>query len=135
MSGIRARNTKPELVLRRALHALGFRYRLHAGDLPGKPDLVFPKHRAVVHVHGCFWHRHGCDKTSTPSTNVDFWAEKFRRNVERDAEVEAKLEGLGWRLGVVWECGVGKRADAMLVECIVRFLTDMSIKRFEWPEP
>ena len=97
MSGIRGRNTRPELVLRSALHARGFRFRLHVRDLPGKPDLVFPKHRAVIQVHGCFWHRHGCKKTTNPSTNSEFWALKFRQNVERDVKTEAELVELGWR--------------------------------------
>lgn len=135
MSGIRGRNTRPELVLRSALHARGFRFRLHGGELPGKPDLVFPKRRAVVQVHGCFWHRHGCAKTSSPSTNVEFWEKKFRRNVERDAEVEASLQELGWRFGLVWECALGKQADANLLDRVEEFLLDPLIGRFEWPPP
>lgn len=133
MSGIRSRNTRPELVLRSALHARGFRFRLHVADLPGKPDLVFPKHRAVIQVHGCFWHRNGCQKTSTPSTNVEFWEKKFRRNIERDAEVEASLEKLGWRFGLIWECTLGRSAEGILLRQVEEFLLDPSILRFEWP--
>ncbi len=135
MSGIRGRNTRPELVLRSALHARGFRFRLHVGDLPGKPDLVFPKYRAAIQVHGCFWHRHGCAKTSTPSTNVEFWERKFRRNLARDAEVANELEKLGWRLGVVWECCLGKGAGAPILDRLENFLRDTSIREFEWPKP
>lgn len=133
MSGIRARNTQPELLLRRALHASGYRYRLHAPDLPGRPDLVFPKYRAVLQVHGCFWHRHGCAKTSTPATNADFWRAKFRQNVERDQKVEAKLRELGWRIGVVWECSIGRTVGSALLESVSNFLDDPSLQHFEWP--
>ena len=135
MSGIRSRNTRPELILRSALHARGFRFRVHVGDLPGKPDLVFRKHRAVIQVHGCFWHRHGCAKTSTPSTNVEFWEKKFRRNVERDAEVETSLEELGWRFGLIWECALSRQADIILLRRVEEFLLDPSIQRLELPVP
>ena len=105
MSNIRGKDTKPELILRRALHARGLRYRLHVKDLPGKPDLVFPKFRAVVFVHGCFWHRHpGCAKATTPATRVEFWQEKFRANVLRDQKNSERLTETGWRICTVWEC-------------------------------
>ncbi len=133
MSGIRGRNTRPELVLRSALHARGFRFRLHVRDLPGKPDLVFPKHRAVIQVHGCFWHRHGCKKTTNPSTNSEFWALKFRQNVERDVKTEAELVELGWRFGLVWECALGKEAEITTIDQVEQFLLSSSIGRFEWP--
>lgn len=91
--------------MRRAAHALGFRFRLHRKDLPGKPDVVFPKHAVAMFVHGCFWHRHaGCRKASTPKSRVEYWSDKFERNVERDARAEAELRALGWRVHVVWEC-------------------------------
>lgn len=110
MSRIRSRDTKPEVLLRRALHRLGLRFRLH-GDLPGRPDLVFPRHRAVVLVHGCFWHRHtGCKVASTPKSNTEFWQAKFDRNVRRDAEVAAQLGSLGWKVLVAWECELASRA-------------------------
>lgn len=115
MSRIRAKDTAPEVALRKALHALGFRYRLHV-KLPGKPDIVLPRHKAVVFVHGCFWHRHaGCKVASTPKSNTAFWQEKFERNVQRDARVQDELEAAGWRVLIAWECeltGKGKAAAA-----------------------
>lgn len=124
MSGIRAKDTRPELVLRKALHALGFRYRLHVRNLPGRPDLVFPKYRAIILVHGCFWHRHGCSKTTMPSTNVEFWKMKFQRNVERDREVYTQLISRGWRLCVIWECEIGRKFDPLVVERARKFLIE-----------
>lgn len=107
MSGIGGANTKPELVLRRALHRAGLRFRLHARDLPGRPDVVLPKHRVVILVHGCFWHRHdGCHWSSTPCSNQQFWTEKFSRNVERDLRTREQLHAAGWRVAVVWECAL-----------------------------
>jgi DNA mismatch endonuclease (patch repair protein) len=105
MSGIRGKNTKPELSLRRALHRLGLRFRIHSAKLPGKPDIVFPKFRAVVQVHGCFWHRHrGCRFATTPASRTDFWQTKFDATLERDKSTELALRSLGWRTAVVWEC-------------------------------
>jgi DNA mismatch endonuclease (patch repair protein) len=105
MSRIGARNTKPELAVRRGLHAAGFRFRLHRGDLPGKPDIVLPRHRSVIFVHGCFWHRHeGCSNFRLPKTNTEFWREKIFRNAERDASAEEDLLRRDWRVLVVWEC-------------------------------
>jgi DNA mismatch endonuclease (patch repair protein) len=105
MSRIRGTDSRPELALRRALHRLGLRYRLHAKDLPGKPDIVFPRYKAVVFVHGCFWHRHaGCNIATTPKSNTPFWVEKFDKNVARDSRVVATLEELGWHVFVAWEC-------------------------------
>ena len=105
MSRIRGKDSQPELALRRVLHRLGLRYRLHAKNLPGKPDLVFPRYRAVVFVHGCFWHRHsGCKIATTPKSNTSFWVEKFEKNVARDSRVATELVGLGWRVFIVWEC-------------------------------
>lgn len=117
MAGIKGRNTAPELALRKEMHARGYRFRLHA-RLPGIPDLVFPKYRAAVFVHGCFWHRHrGCYFTTTPSSNVPFWIAKFEGNVLRDARNMAKLHETGWRTAIVWECevrdGVGKTASQL----------------------
>lgn len=104
MSGIRGKDTKPELIVRSALHRAGLRFRLHA-KLPGRPDLVLPKYRTVVFVHGCFWHRHeGCRYTTTPASNTEFWREKFVGNVKRDARVKQQLEEQGWRVEVVWSC-------------------------------
>ena len=113
MAGIRGKDTKPERLLRRKLHAAGIRYRLHVPDLPGKPDLVFPRHKAVAFVHGCFWHRHeGCHWCSTPSSNPEFWSGKFERNIARDRETADALHRGGWRIATVWECGLrGTGAD------------------------
>ena len=107
MAGIRGTNTAPEIALRKEMHAQGFRFRLHVGELPGRPDLVFPKYRAVFLVHGCFWHRHSkCRFTTTPATNPAFWSAKFAGNVARDARNLAKLHHAGWRTAIVWECEV-----------------------------
>ena len=107
MSGIRGKNTQPELALRRSLHALGFRYRLHMKGIPGKPDIVMPKYHAVIFVHGCFWHRHaGCRYATVPVTRPEFWTAKFDANVARDAAVQSALAQGGWRVGTVWECAL-----------------------------
>ncbi|MCL7750596.1 very short patch repair endonuclease [Guyparkeria hydrothermalis] len=111
MSRVPSTNTSAEIRVRKAAHSLGLRFRLHRKDLPGSPDLVFPKHHVVLFVHGCFWHRHpGCGKTSTPKSRVEYWKEKFRSNVERDRRVAGELESLGWRVEVVWECETKDRA-------------------------
>lgn len=105
MAGIRGRHTKPELVVRRMLHASGFRYRLHRRDLPGTPDLVLPKYRAAIFVHGCFWHVHeGCRFSTMPASNSEFWRKKLATNRERDRRQLDALKSLGWRVLVVWEC-------------------------------
>ncbi|MEQ5788431.1 DNA mismatch endonuclease Vsr [Erythrobacter sp. NFXS35] len=105
MSGIRSRDTRPEVRLRRELHALGHRFRLHARDLAGTPDIVMPRRKAAIQVHGCFWHRHvGCKYTSTPATRPDFWQAKFDSNRSRDARNLAQLQCAGWRTAIVWEC-------------------------------
>ena len=106
MAGIRGKNTKPELVVRRGLHALGFRFRLHDRVLPGRPDLVLPRWRAVIQVHGCFWHGHDCPLFRWPATRQEFWRTKIGRNIERDAEVEAALDHAGWRVLTIWECAL-----------------------------
>lgn len=109
MSGIRGKNTKPELALRRALHARGFRFRLHSKNVHGRPDLVLPKYRAVVFVHGCFWHRHeGCRYATTPATRSEFWQAKFAANVARDNFVRGALLDEGWRVAAIWECALRK---------------------------
>ena len=107
MSRIRGRDTQPEVTLRRGLHACGFRYRLHERRLPGRPDLVFAKWRAVVFVHGCFWHRHrGCPKTTRPKSRVSFWRSKFSENTARDRRQIRALRAVDWRVLVVWECAL-----------------------------
>lgn len=109
MSGIRGKDTKPEMLIRRGLHARGFRYRLHCKDLPGKPDLCFPKYRAVIFVHGCFWHGHDCHLFKWPKTRPEFWREKIRRNREVDQRALERLEAGGWRVAIVWECALKGR--------------------------
>ena len=110
MSRIRGAHTKPEMRVRKLLHAAGLRYRLHGKDLPGKPDLVFPRVRAVLFVHGCFWHMHRCKYGKpVPATNVTFWAEKRRSNVDRDGRNRAALRAQGWRVFEVWECHLAAR--------------------------
>ena len=105
MSQVKSKDTKPEIRVRSMLHAMGFRFRLQRKDLPGRPDITLPKYKTVVFVHGCFWHRHpGCKKTTTPATRVQFWQEKFRKNVERDGRNQRDLVQLGWTVIVVWEC-------------------------------
>ncbi len=105
MARIRGKSTKPELIVRRMAHGLGYRFRLHRKDLPGSPDLVFPRLRLAVFVNGCFWHRHrNCRYTYTPKTNVEFWIHKFQSNVLRDTRVEEQLEDMGWRIAIIWEC-------------------------------
>lgn len=109
MSGIRGANTAPELALRRALHSRGLRFRLHGKFLPGKPDIVSRRYRAVIYVHGCFWHRHpGCRYASTPKTREEFWRNKFSENVRRDMKVRDEALRLGWRVATVWECALRK---------------------------
>jgi DNA mismatch endonuclease (patch repair protein) len=104
MAGIRGTDTKPELALRRGLHRRGFRYRLHARDLPGRPDMVFPRWRAALFVHGCFWHGHGCALFKWPKSNEAFWRTKIEGNRARDARKTDALKAAGWRVGAVWEC-------------------------------
>lgn len=105
MGNIRSKNTSPELRVRRAAHALGLRFQIHRRDLPGRPDLVFPRWKTAIFVNGCFWHQHsGCARAVVPRTRAEFWSAKFRRNVARDAEVAAALEAAGWTVSVIWEC-------------------------------
>ncbi|MGO4410277.1 MULTISPECIES: very short patch repair endonuclease [unclassified Brevundimonas] len=105
MAKVRGKNTAPELRVRRVAHGMGLRFRLHRKDLPGTPDLVFAKHRLVVFVHGCFWHRHeGCRRATTPSTRQEFWKAKFAATVQRDAQQIRALQAAGWRVLVLWEC-------------------------------
>lgn len=107
MSRIRGRNTRPERAVRSLLHRRGYRFRLHVATLPGRPDIVMPKYRAVILVHGCFWHRHsGCRFSYSPKTRVEFWQKKFSANQRRDRDVESALEKLGWRVITVWECQI-----------------------------
>ena len=125
MSGIQGKNTKPELMIRKALHKRGFRYRLHAKDLPGKPDIVLPKYNAIIQVNGCFWHRHECDLFKWPATRVGFWKNKIEGNALRDVRNQKELDKLGWRLKIVWECdlkGKNKKPIGVVVDELVDWL-------------
>ncbi|AEG49675.1 DNA mismatch endonuclease Vsr [Sphingobium chlorophenolicum L-1] len=105
MAKIGQKNTKPETIVRKLLHAMGRRFRLHRRDLPGTPDIVLPGRKKVIFVHGCFWHRHpGCSKATTPKTRQEFWLDKFERNVERDRQKEEELQSAGWDVLTIWEC-------------------------------
>jgi len=124
MSRIRSQDTKPEMLVRRFLHGQGFRFRLHARDLPGKPDLVLPKYRAIVFVEGCFWHGHSCQKGRVPGTNPDFWQAKVAANQARDKRNQRVLRRDGWRVFRVWECQLakGKTRDVTLARLVSRIL-------------
>jgi len=112
MSRVASKNTSPEKRVRSMLHRMGYRFRIHRKGLPGKPDIVMAGRSLVIFVHGCFWHRHeGCSANRVPKSNVEFWEEKFKRNVERDARNRAELESMGWRVEVVWECETKKEED------------------------
>lgn len=120
MAAIKGSDTKPEMTVRKALHATGLRYRLHAKDLPGKPDIVFPRHHAVVFINGCFWHQHDCHLFKWPTAREEFWRSKIGRNVENDARVAAALKNLGWRVGTVWECALKGKTRLDVVEAMQR---------------
>jgi len=131
MRGIKSSDTKPELFLRRYLHSLGYRFRLHRKDLPGSPDLVLPRYRLAIFVHGCFWHRHsGCFYTATPKTRQAFWEEKFRGNVRRDNRSYTGLHALGWRVLVIWECGF-KHCTESLAD--IPLMINATSQYQEWP--
>ena len=126
MSRIRGKDTKPEMTLRRGLHALGFRFRLHRKDLPGRPDLVFPSCRAVILVHGCFWHGHGCGMFKLPTTRREFWETKITNNQHRDQRNAQTLRNLGWRVMIVWECslrGPARRRPEQVLAACAAFIT------------
>ncbi|MBO9518471.1 MAG: DNA mismatch endonuclease Vsr [Porphyrobacter sp.] len=125
MRGIRSKHTSPEVKLRRALHALGYRYRLHQKSLPGSPDLVLRKWNAVVEVHGCFWHRHQeCRLAATPEDPTGSWAEKFTSNVARDKRNQAALLSLGWRVAIVWECAIRSQGEVVVANLVGEWLRD-----------
>lgn len=134
MAAIKGKDTKPEIIVRRFLHHEGFRFRLHRKDLPGKPDLVLPKHKTVIFVHGCFWHRHeGCYYATTPATRQDFWAEKFEGTKVRDKNNQRALMKMGWRVMVVWECGLKHRPQDLT--SIVQSINNQSQTSLtQWPE-
>lgn len=123
MSNIRGKNTRPEMTLRRAMHARGYRYRLHGSTLPGKPDLVFPKYQAVCFVHGCFWHRHsGCRFTTTPATRTAFWEAKFEQNKIRDSNNVEKLLKTNWRVAIIWECALRSKLAPQTIDHFITWL-------------
>ncbi len=121
MSRVTGRNTKPEITVRKLLHRMGYRFRLHRPDLPGKPDIVLPRLRTAIFVHGCFWHSHnGCKRSGRPTTNIEFWEKKIERTIVRDQENLEALKALGWRPLVIWECQV--KDTNQLVATITRYL-------------
>lgn len=123
MQAVRSKNTKPEMLVRRALHAKGFRYRLHLSELPGKPDICFPARKKVIFVHGCFWHGHDCPRGDrTPKTNVEYWTRKVERNRARDEKVLVALKEMGWESFVVWECEL--RDPFRVLEELGEFLSE-----------
>lgn len=124
MSAIKSRDTKPELIVRRMLHRAGFRFRLHRSDLPGRPDIVLPRYRTVVLVHGCFWHGHDCGIFRPPTTREEFWREKISRNMARDSANLIALHALGWRVAEVWECELaGVRTRLRLAYRLTGFIS------------
>ena len=122
MQNVKTKNTAPEIKLRSLLHKNGFRFRVNRKDLHGKPDIVLPKYRAVIFVHGCFWHGHDCPRGQRPQTNADFWNQKIDRNVIRDKSDVSLLESLGWRVLIVWECEIKKKNEAVLLSRVKEFL-------------
>lgn len=123
MSRIGGKNTKPELIVRRLLHRMGYRFRLHRRDLLGSPDIVLPKHGVVIFVHGCFWHRHGCKEGQVmPATRTDFWMRKFEQNMARDRRANRKLRALGWRVITVWECQTKPMKRESLAKRLEKFI-------------
>jgi len=115
MSRVRSKNTKPELIIRSLLHRQGYRFRIHRKDLPGCPDIVFPKYKFAIFVHGCFWHQHkGCKKAQIPNTNKLFWEKKLSRNIERDKESINELKELGWNVFIIWECEIKQSVEEIL---------------------
>jgi DNA mismatch endonuclease, patch repair protein len=127
MRSVRSRDTGPELLVRRALHGMGYRFRLHRKDLAGKPDIVLPKHRAIVFVHGCFWHGHGCRKGRLPKSRIRFWTKKILQNRKRDAESVRTLKRTGWHVLTIWQCET-KDADALRSR-LIRFLVPHTRRR------
>ncbi len=120
MSGIRAKNTRPEIVVRKWLHAHGYRFRLHRKDLPGKPDIVLPRYHTAIFVHGCFWHRHeGCKYTTIPATRTEWWMKKFQYNMAHDTRVLEELQNLGWNVLIIWECQI---KNNLYIDIIKEFL-------------
>ncbi|MGP3232771.1 very short patch repair endonuclease [Serratia bockelmannii] len=133
MSGIKNKNTRPEMLVRKYLHAKAFRFRLHVADLPGKPDLVLPKHKLCIFVHGCFWHRHEeCRYATTPATRTEFWTKKLASNKQRDIRVKMQLLDAGWRVFEIWECGLRKQ-DGDSLSWLPEFINS-DVQTLSWPD-
>jgi DNA mismatch endonuclease (patch repair protein) len=134
MASVKGKITKPELVVRHFLHRKGLRFRLHVAALPGRPDLVFPKHKVAVFVHGCFWHRHaGCRYATSPQQNAHFWREKFETNIARDQRNVERLTAIGWRVVTVWECGLRKSEATVQLESLYDIIMNGSASTSAWP--
>ena len=134
MSGIRGKDTRPEMLVRRFLHSKGLRYRLHVKDLPGTPDLVFKSARVAIFVHGCYWHRHGgCRFATKPKSNIEFWEKKLSDNSQRDERVISSLVNTGWRVIVIWECGLRKKPEELDLEWLPEEVLKGYAKVMEWP--
>ncbi|MBN3214409.1 very short patch repair endonuclease [Pectobacterium polaris] len=133
MSGIKGKNTQPELMIRKFLHAQGFRYRLHVSSLPGKPDIVLPRYKLCIFVHGCFWHRHdGCRYATTPKTRPEFWMKKFAENRLRDIRVKMQLRNEEWRVFEIWECGIRNQSTDSINWLPEYIKSDIST--LSWPD-
>jgi len=133
MSGIKGKNTSPEVIIRKALHARGFRFRIHVNNLPGKPDLVLPKYKAVIFVHGCFWHGHSCRYFKVPKTRQEFWLDKIGKNKSRDNKNLLLLQAEKWRVLVVWECAVRSMKKHKSI-CLVDQISDWLVSDVDWLE-
>ncbi|MEN6449191.1 MAG: very short patch repair endonuclease [Thermoguttaceae bacterium] len=123
MAAVKSKDTAPEMAVRRFVHSLGYRYRLHVRTLPGTPDLVFPRLRKIINVNGCFWHKHGCPRCRVPSSRRGYWTAKMRRNAARDKRTQRELQQAGWKVMVVWECELEPARLTRLRTRIVRFLS------------
>ncbi|MCX4187026.1 very short patch repair endonuclease [Methylophaga sp. OBS4] len=133
MRAVKSKNTKPEIIIRKALHGRGFRYKLHDKSLPGKPDLVFPKYRAVIEIYGCFWHGHNCKKFSWPNTNEEFWKEKISNNRSRDSKNIHRLMQSGWRVLIIWECSINDR-NRLLKPDLINLISDWLVHGYSSSE-
>lgn len=135
MKGIGAKDTRPERVVRSVLHRAGLRFRLNVPDLPGKPDIVLPRFRTCVLVHGCYWHRHtGCRLATTPSTRQEFWLAKLNANKRRDKKTMHELLAMGWRVIVIWECGIGRHSAGQELQWLPDEIRRGDLPLFEWPD-
>lgn len=129
MSGIRGKNTRPEVIIRKALFAKGYRYRLHDGKLPGKPDLVLRRYNTVIFIHGCFWHGHNCHLFKWPKTRPAFWKKKINRNRDKDQEVTTQLKKAGWKIITIWECAIKGKGRVPLDRIIQRIINALVTQR------